>query len=72
MLIVNNSKKYNTNIQFIIETQINNIIEFLNLIYDNDLNFYIYRKRTKLDIINPNNSNHPFLENVFFIYFLIM
>jgi len=69
-LMVNNLNKVNKNIQFTLETQIDNKINFLDLtihISNNKFNFNIYRKPTQTDTIIPNDSNHPFSQK--FAYF---
>jgi hypothetical protein len=62
-VMVNNLNKINKNIQFTLETQIDNKINFLDLtinISNNKFNFNIYRKPTQTDTIIRNDSNHPF------------
>jgi hypothetical protein len=54
--------KIHTNIQYIIETQINNKLNYLDITIENmnnTLTFDIYKKTTATDLIIHNNSCHP-------------
>lgn len=65
--MVNSLNKINKHIQFTLETQINNKINFLDLtitIINNKFNFNIYRKPTQTDAIIPFDSNHPYNQKI--------
>ena len=61
--------KINKNIQFTLEIQINNKLNFLDLtvsIINNKFDFSIYRKPTQTDAIIPHDSNHPYSQKISF------
>src|ERR1700678_1894108 len=72
-LMVNNLNRVNKNIQFTLETQIDNKINFLDLtihISNNKFNFNIYRKPTQTNTIIPNDSKIFSKIFIFQFYFI--
>ena len=66
-LMVNNLNRVNKNIQFTLETQIDNKINFLDLtihISNNKFNFNIHSKPTQTCTIIPNDSIHQFSQKI--------
>ena len=67
---VNYLNKINKHIQFTLEIQINNKLNFLDLtvsIIKNKFDFNIDRKPTQTDAILPNDYNHPYSKNYYFL-----
>lgn len=63
--IVNYLKVFNINKQITLETQINNILNFLDLtvnIDNNKFEYSIYRKPTLTKTIIRHDSNHPYFQ----------
>lgn len=63
------------NVQFAFETQIDNSINFIDLtinrIVNDEFKFNIYRKSTQPRTINPNDSNHSFLQKCSYLNSLL-